>query len=181
MEPALGIELFVLRATKVNDLVPAQTNLWEEQSGWDDTKLSELMDRIAGKVGTASIQRFLPAAHYWPERSFRPARSMDEVTTTEWKADRPRPLRLFAKPEPIQVTAPIPDYPPMNFRYKGVLHKITHAEGPERIEQEWWLQEGEHRDYYAVENEQGGRYWLFRSGHYQQERKLQWFIHGIFA
>jgi hypothetical protein len=53
------------------------------------------------------------------------------------------------------------------------------ADGPERIEQEWWIQEGQHRDYYTVEDEEGCRYWLFRSGHYEED--YEWFIHGFFA
>ena len=85
----------------------------------------------------------------------------------------------MATPEYIEVTAPVPDYPPMLFRYKGKLHKIIKADGPERIEQEWWLQDGQHRDYYAVEDEEGYRYWLFRLGHYDEN--YQWFIHGFFA
>jgi protein ImuB len=90
-------------------------------------------------------------------------------------------MQLLAIPQHIEVTAPIPDYPPMNFRYKNKLHKIKKADGPERIEQEWWIQEGEHRDYYAVEDEDGNRYWLFRSGHYTGDKRNQWFIHGFFA
>ncbi|HEU4902126.1 MAG TPA: DNA polymerase Y family protein, partial [Flavisolibacter sp.] len=84
-------------------------------------------------------------------------------------------------PERIDVTAPIPDYPPMLFRYKGTMHKIIKADGPERIEQEWWIQDGEHRDYYCVEDEEGRRYWLFRSGHYNEEKTPLWFLHGFFA
>ena len=69
----------------------------------------------------------------------------------------------------------------MLFRYKGQLHKIAKADGPERIEREWWLDEGPHRDYYTVEDEAGQRYWLFRSGHYTEEQTPHWFIHGFFA
>jgi len=65
---------------------------------------------------------------------------------TEWRLDRPRPIQLLATPENIEVTVPVPDYPPMNFRYKGKLHKIKKADGSERVEQEWWIQEGQHRD-----------------------------------
>jgi protein ImuB len=79
------------------------------------------------------------------------------------------------------VSAPIPDYPPMVFRYKGVVHEIKKADGPERIEREWWLEEGEHRDYYAVEDQEGRRYWLFRSGHYDVDNPHAWFIHGFFS
>jgi protein ImuB len=69
----------------------------------------------------------------------------------------------------------------MLFIHKGQRHKITRAEGPERIEQEWWISNGEHRDYYAVENEQGVRYWIFRLGHYSGVKTYQWFLHGYFA
>ncbi len=69
----------------------------------------------------------------------------------------------------------------MLFRCKGKLHTIRKADGPERIEPEWWLQEGEHRDYYAVEDQDGHRYWIFRLGHYDTTKKVQWFLHGIFA
>jgi len=181
IEPALGIELFTLEAGKVEDASPVQEMLWNDKGGLDDTGLSELLDRIAGKIGPDQIHRYVPDEHFWPERSFKTAAAINEKTTTKWKADRPRPLQLLSKPAPIEVTAPIPDYPPMLFRYKGKLHKIIKADGPERIEQEWWLQEGLHRDYYSVEDEEGNRYWLFRSGHYDAGKSYQWFIHGFFA
>jgi len=179
IEPGLGIELFVLEAPKVEDHLAEQEKLWELKGGLDDIRLSELIDRLTGKFGSNSIHRFLPDEHYWPERSIKPASSIQEKATTEWRLDRPRPIQILPQPEHIEVTAPVPDYPPMNFRYKGKLHKIIKADGPERIEQEWWLQEGQHRDYYAVEDEEGCRYWLFRSGHYDE--KYEWFIHGFFA
>lgn len=179
IEPALGIELFVLEAAKVEEHTAAQQKLWQARFGLDNINLSELIDHIAGKVGSDVIHRFLPEEHYWPERSFKPALSLQEQKSTEWKLDRPRPLQLLSAPEEIEVTAPVPDYPPMLFRYKGKLHKIKKADGPERIEQEWWIQEGQHRDYYAIEDEDGNRYWLFRLGHYNEDYK--WFIHGFFT
>ena len=181
IEPALGIELFTLEAGKIEDISPAQQKFWDPASGLDDTGLSELMDRLAGKIGTNAIYRYVPDEHYWPERSMKPGSSLTEKTNSDWRVDRPRPMQLLTKPELIEVTAPIPDYPPMNFRHKGKLHKIAKADGPERIEQEWWLQQGSHRDYYCVEDEEGLRYWLFRLGHYDEEKTYQWFIHGFFA
>jgi protein ImuB len=181
IEPALGIELFTMDALKVEDLAAKQENLWGDHAGLQDIGLSELLDRVAGKLGADKIHRFLPDEHYWPERSYKLATTLNEPLQTAWKAGRPRPLQLLPRPEAIEVTAPIPDYPPMNFRYKGTLHKIIKADGPERIEQEWWLQQGQHRDYYYVEDEQGHRYWLFRLGHYDTTKLYQWFIHGFFA
>lgn len=180
IEPALGIELFVLEALHVEELHSRQEQLWEKNDGIDDVSLSELLDRISSKLVSCNIQRFRADEHYWPERSFKATSTLQEKPSTSWRTDRPRPLHLLSKPEPIEVTAPVPDYPPMLFRYKGQLHKIMKADGPERIEQEWWLQQGQHRDYYYVEDENGYRYWLFRSGHYDVERTYQWYMHGFF-
>lgn len=181
IEPKEGIELFLLEATVVEHAVVKQEGLWRLQNAAIDTKVLDLMDRFAARFGQEAIQRFLPTEHYWPERSFKKAIDLNEEPTTEWKLDRPRPLQLLIPPELITVTAPIPDYPPLNFKYKGQLHTIKKADGPERIEQEWWIQDGEHRDYYAVEDEEGRRYWLFRSGHYNETTTPEWFLHGFFA
>lgn len=179
IDPGLGIELFIVEAKKAEDVPSLQENLWDDQCTIDHPKFGELMDRINGKIGFGHIHRYLPNEHYWPERSIKESTPFYEQPTTEWKIDRPRPIQLLSTPEPIQVTAPIPDYPPMLFRYKGKLHIIKKADGPERIEQEWWLQEGPHRDYYAVEDAEGQRYWLYRSGHYGENQ--QWYLHGFFA
>jgi protein ImuB len=69
----------------------------------------------------------------------------------------------------------------MLFRYKGRLHQINKADGPERIEREWWLEEGEYRDYYQVEDAEGRRYWIFRAGDYAEKKSIQWFLCGFFA
>ena len=180
IEPALGIELFILEISRVEDCYPVQEKIWEGSGGLHDVRLAELIDRLGSRFGLQSIHRYIPAEHYWPERSYKLATGLTEEPAHSWKENLARPLYLLGKPQVILVTAPIPDYPPMLFRYKGVLHKITKADGPERIEQEWWLQEGQHRDYYYVEDESGCRYWLFRLGHYD-DPSFQWFIHGYFA
>lgn len=180
IEPDMGIELFILEALKVEPLSAFQEMIWQKADGLQNIHLAELIDRFTGKFGATPIRRYLPDEHYWPERSVRSAISIHEKKTTEWKLDRPRPIQLLNNPEHIEVTAPVPDYPPMNFRYKGQLHKIIKADGPERIEQEWWLQQGQHRDYYYVEDEEGKRYWLFRLGHYT-DHSYEWFIHGFFV
>ena len=181
IEPALGIEFFLLEAGKVEDVTVMQEKLWEQSAGLQSTQLSELLDRISGKIANVCIHRYLPDEHYWPERSIKPAASLEEKTTTNWQTGKARPLQLLAKPESVEVTSPHPDYPPMLFFYKGKRHKVTRADGPERIEQEWWLQQGEHRDYYSVEDEEGYRYWIFRLGHYGTENYSGWFMHGFFA
>jgi protein ImuB len=174
LAPGPGIDLFILQATAVEDLVPPQEKLWAT-TGTENNSVALLLDRIAGKIGKDSIHRFQPAPHYWPERAMQPA-----TTQPVEQVRAPRPEKLLPKPLPIEVTAPIPDYPPMLFRFRHQLHEIRKADGPERIEREWWLDEGEHRDYYTVEDALGRRYWIFRLGHYAIDQS-QWYIHGFFA
>jgi protein ImuB len=180
IEPALGIELFVLEAPKVETYHPKQEKMWEDSGGLEDIRLSELIDRLASRIGKQSIHRYVPDEHYWPERSYKPVASLSEIPTSSWRTDKVRPLQLLKVPERIDVTSLMPDYPPMLFVHKGKIHNIIKADGPERIEQEWWIQKGQHRDYYRVEDEDGNRYWLFRLGHYH-DKIYQWFLHGFFA
>jgi protein ImuB len=180
IEPALGIELFVLEAPIVEEVIIVQESMWATATGLENNNVVELIDRINGKLGNI-VHRYLPDEHYWPERSFKEGVSLQEKPATVWKAGRPRPINLLTNPDPVEVAAPIPDYPPMHFSYKGELHKIKNADGPERIEREWWMDAGQHRDYYYVEDTEGNRYWLFRLGHYEDDKKHRWFIHGFFA
>ncbi|MGF7042641.1 Y-family DNA polymerase [Mucilaginibacter lappiensis] len=179
IEPALGIELFVLEAPKVEDMETVQEQLWVVDRGLADTALAELLDRVAGRVGAEAIRRYLPAEHYWPERSVKVAASLTEEPAAAWPVAL-RPMRLLTEPEPIEVMALVPDNPPKTFTYKDKRHRIIKADGPERIGREWWQDSGEHRDYYVVEDSEGQRYWVFRSGHYDGG-DARWYLHGYFA
>jgi protein ImuB len=101
-----------------------------------------------------------------------------------------RPLRLFERPEPIEVLfAEVPDKPPRHFKWRRASHTIVRAEGPERVAMEWWRSQETMptRDYFRVEDEAGVRFWLFRNGLYGeivQDGKAvppHWFVHGLFA
>jgi protein ImuB len=95
----------------------------------------------------------------------------------------PRPLLLLPRPEPAEAVALIPEGPPRQFRWRGVLHHVAEAQGPERIAPEWWQRTGEdERDYYMVEDTAGRRFWLYRAGIYGRSKTAPtWFMHGVFA
>jgi protein ImuB len=181
IEPALGIELLVLEASLVEAVNDKQAGLWAGKPGVESEEIAELIDRIMGRIGNEGIRRYQPSEHYWPERAAAPGDHEDNRIDGEWWNDRPRPIQLLEQPELIQAMALTPDYPPKMFTYRGKRHVIVAADGPERIEREWWLDPGEHRDYYVVEDEEGGRYWLFRSGHYDSQESQLWYLHGYFA
>lgn len=113
----------------------------------------------------------------------------------------PRPLRLLRQPEPIEAIASLPDEPPVLFRWRQRLHKVTGARGPETVAPDWCLRQEEERppssqkharrddgkpsmrDYFAVEDSEGARFWLFREGRYGAASGTlpRWFLHGVFG
>lgn len=108
----------------------------------------------------------------------------DAAPAPEAEAPPDRPLRLFARPEPVEVMAEVPEGPPLRFRWRRVVHEVARVEGPERIAPEWWRgEEGERtRDYFRVEDADGRRYWLFREGLYEREPgRPVWYVHGLFG
>jgi protein ImuB len=98
----------------------------------------------------------------------------------------PRPIRLFEPPEPVEAFWLLPDDPPFRFAWRRRRHRVTRADGPERIAEEWWLPESfgavdAIRDYYRVEDEEGQRFWLFRAGLHGGDQPPRWFVHGVFS
>jgi protein ImuB len=179
IEPDLGIELFEMEALLVEKISETQESLWHK-TGNDVTALAELLDKMASKMGPHTIHRYLPQEQHWPEHSIQATQSLEDKPQTEWNTHLVRPLHLLPSPESIEVMVPLPDYPPLHFKYRGEILRVVKADGPERIEQEWWLQSGPPRDYYTVEDESGKRYWLFRLGLYGIGDP-KWFLHGFFA
>ena len=51
-----------------------------------------------GKIGGQNIHRYLPDAHYWPERSFKETKDIHEKPIIDWKLEKPRPLQLLKIP-----------------------------------------------------------------------------------
>lgn len=187
LDLGFGIEAATLEASETAVLAPLQTSLAGSGQGplRDGTALAALADRIANRDGGGRLSAFLPVASHLPERAERRGSPFGKGHGTfPEAAELPRPLLLLAPPEPVKVIAAVPDGPPMHFTWRRAGHRVTKADGPERIEAEWWraLQKpGPARDYYLVEDEAGRRYWLFRQGLYQEaDTPPAWFIHGLF-
>jgi protein ImuB len=147
--------------------------------------LAALVDRLGVRLGLASVHRLAPVESHIPERAQAPAPAL-EIPGGGWPAAPARPVRLLASPEPIDATAPVPDDPPVLFRWRRLLHRVVRADGPERIAAEWWRgatapDPAEIRDYYRVEDAEGRRFWLYRAGLFRPGAAPSWYLHGIFA
>lgn len=147
--------------------------------------LAPLIDRLAARFGADCVYRLTPVASAVPERTVRRADPLAPPGGETWPAHLPRPVRLLSPPQPVQALAMLPDQPPAAFTWRRVRHRIRRADGPERIFGEWWRRPGEEqavRDYWAVEDEAGDRFWLYRSGDGERPEtgNLAWFLHGVF-
>lgn len=187
VDPGFGVEAAVLVAHDVAPLQHAQADLVAAAADVRNADLAPLVDRLRNRLGADNVWRAAPFASYVPERAVTRTPPLAAPTGQGWPPDRPRPVRLFRKPLPIEAVAPVPDDPPLLFRWRGRTHRIRRAEGPERIGAEWWRAAWADndidrvRDYYRVEDEAGARYWLFRTGLYGHDRPTKWFLHGVFA
>jgi protein ImuB len=182
IDPGLGLEDMVLTAHSVEKLAAAQLGLDGEAAHNDSADLAALIDRLANRLGTRALAQPIARESHIPERAVRfvpPLARRD--ATVSWSPVKLRPIRLLPRPEPIEATAPIPDDPPLLFRWRQRAHRVRRADGPERIAAEWWRAREEPHDYYRVEDEDGQRFWLYRAGLYRPEIAPRWFLHGFFG
>jgi protein ImuB len=194
LDPGFGFDLARLSVLAAEPFRPEQVALGHQENA---AELDGLVDRLAARLGSRRIARLVAQDSHIPELAAAALPAQLSITRREngWEGFRrfraavelaPRPLRLLAQPERIQVAPMEVDKPPIKFQWRRAWHEVASADGPERIEAAWWTDlEGRPRDYFRVEDRAGRRFWLFREGLYRdqewEERFPLWFMHGFFA
>ena len=187
LDPGFGVELMILAAPEVEAWSGAQDALPEPARSrnrrWARTarSISPTGWRCGWARRTSSACCRATAICRSACRSRQPSRARLPPDGA-WARARldlkgARPTRLLQRPEPVDVTALLPDDPPRQFRWRQHAHRVVRVEGPERMANEWWRPRPDGkpmpparvppvRDYYRVEDDDGGRFWLFRDGPY---------------
>ncbi len=192
LDPGFGFDMARLSVLTAEPCPPEQIGIGGTE---ENVELGRFVDRLSARLGTQRVRRPIAQDSHIPEIAGTSLPAQMTATDDGWKAFyryraeadlAPRPLRLLARPEPIEAVAEIPDGPPLRFRWRRALHEVTASEGPERIEGAWWSEHGgPARDYFRVEDKAGLRFWLFRAGLYRDlapgKSLPAWFLHGIFA
>jgi protein ImuB len=187
IDAGYGFDFLRLSALATAEYQEEQGDLAAEDSDSGED-LALFVDRVHARLGEQAVMRPALVESHIPERAVKFFPNAASIAERQASPALPegleRPIRLFQRPEPVEVTAEIPDGPPANFRWRRSLYRVAGAEGPERIAPEWWREKGAGptRDYYRVEDEDGRRYWLYREGLYGVSKTPpRWFMQGLFA
>ncbi len=87
-------------------------------------------------------------------------------------------LRLVEPPASVESEGALdadPPRPPIAVAIDGRRRRVASAHGPTRLEGEWWTEAPMARDYFEVETEDGGHYWLYRD-----RADGRFYLHGVF-
>jgi protein ImuB len=200
IDPGLGVENMILALFAAEPLPPEQAGFSpllnppplageeRQRSGRVGAAIAPLLDRLGARLGLDAISRIEVRESHIPERASVcvPFGAAQRSRPGARNVGRPpRPIRLFAPPEPIEASWLLPDDPPFRFTWRRRPYRVRRADGPERIADEWWTAGGSAaadaiRDYYRVEDAEGRRFWLFRAG-LPGAPPPRWFVHGVFA
>jgi protein ImuB len=189
LDPGFGFDLARLSVLTAEPCPPQQIGLTDSE---DQAELDRLVDRLSARLGSRRVSRLVAQDSHIPEQACAlvaaQAVGPAQAGWAEFREFRrtvdlsPRPPRLLLRPEPIEAVAAVPDGPPIRFRWRRALHEVIAAHGPERIEGEWWSEDGgPARDYFHIEDRAGRRFWLFRADLYHLTASPSWFMHGMFG
>jgi protein ImuB len=200
VDPGFGYDMLRLAALVTERVDAAQTGLAQPDHA---AELAHLIDRLGARFGLRRVTRMVAQDTHIPEFAVAAVGAASVAAHARHPGPRTgsplsrgraeleqdsniptRPIRLLARPEPVEALAEVPDGPPVRFRWRHVLHEVAHVEGPERIAMEWWRDADNRaltRDYFRVESREGVRVWLYREGLVRSGEPTRWFLHGVFA
>ena len=190
LDLGFGIDALALSASVTEPLHARQSSALADTGPDLAAARDALVDRLSARLGDEAVLAPALTESWLPEVAER-LRPFSAAAAETGAAPElgPRPILLFDPPEPIEAMAELPDGAPARFTWRRAPRRVMRASGPERLAPEWWKETGTRpqrraRDYYRVEDEQGGRYWVFREGLYDGshcEAAPTWWMHGLFA
>ena len=190
LELGFGLDALMLTADIVEPMAAAQTALEAEAEARQVESLAALIDRLTARLGEARVLTPERVDSWIPERAERLRPALGRRVEGDPGGMGRRPILLLDPPEPIRDPLfDLPDGAPARFTWRRAPRRVIRAEGPERLAPEWWrTAKARTRDYYCLEDAEGGRYWVFREGLYGREyaggadeRAPTWWMHGVLA
>jgi protein ImuB len=161
-----GIEV---RVPTLGPIHPPQRELFGERDLSGDRSVVALVDELTGRLGPSAVVSAEMTFDPRPERSF----TYYPFAPSDGPAVQPaavRPLTIF-DPHKVSVECDEAGHPVR--WHEGRRGSNLHAQPLERVHFGWWGGDAGERDYFAVQDEAGVRWWLMRRGG-------DWYIAGAF-
>lgn len=139
--------------------------------------VGRLIERLASRLGAASIQRLAMIGDHRPERCLRMVPALDATGQPQGKPSAlrgdfaARPAWLLPHPLPLLMRQHKPFY----------QSSLTLLAGPERVEAGWWDDALAVRDYFVASNDAHLLLWIYRERPGIDSEATGWFLHGFFA
>jgi protein ImuB len=184
-EPVCALSLRVVSA---EPLPENQGDFFDAQMDWE--AFGRFLDQLSHSLGKEAVLRVETRPEHQPELACqwtpvvqpkkKEPRQPEKSTAKKVPAMPPRPtaarpLKLWARPAPIQVESFKPPGRPSCFRWGPMDYQVLSAWGPERIETGWWRGQNVQRDYFVVATHRGDRFWIF-----ENPKEKRWYVHGVF-
>jgi protein ImuB len=186
-----GVIAVQLHAVVTQRLGDAQSQLIGGEEEQNAAELEHLVERLRARLGgdvNGGVNGDVNGGVNWvelveshiPERAFRwrDGPATKKLSSHHARIGEFRPLSLLPRPRAIKVIvtpSECLDGQPISFTDAGIVHRLDHVRGPERMTGEWWTGQHKTRDYFDALDTVGNRYWLFRVS-----ETRRWFLHGIF-
>jgi protein ImuB len=141
-------------------------------------QLQQLIDRLAARLGTGSVQRLQSREDHRPELAWgtQPAQ-LAEAGFSSLLGNRFAKTRFRELPPSLHDVPPGPPRPCWLLpEPRAISVPAQLLAGPERIESGWWDGGDVARDYYLARGGDGARLWV-----YQDLRSGGWHLHGYWA
>jgi protein ImuB len=193
--PVVAVELVVVEegeaAPGTLELFPR--HLQGEADAPDPAAVDLAVARLRAAFGAEAVHGTHLVDRHRPEAAFEPvAFTLEAAPRSRKKRSPPRPrvlplltyrsggsaLRLVEPPASVDAEGAVgddPPRPPVAVAIGGRRRRVAAAHGPTRLEGEWWTDTPLARDYFEVETDDGGHYWLYRD-----HADGRFYLHGVF-
>ncbi len=171
-----GADWFRLVAKRLEPVKPRQKILGGEVSAKAED-FDQLMSTLGNRLGFDRVRRFIPQDYHVPELEFSTVEAATQNSGDWSRAHRPRPFRVFEKPERLRTLKA--GRPPLAFEWRRQAYNTVSAIGPERLAPPWWLlRDLRQRDYWKTLTDSGQCLWLMT---YPGGDPPEWFVAGRFV
>jgi len=127
------------------------------------SNIDHLLEQLQARLGRDAIRKVYSVSDHRPEYAYR---FNEMVSKKKQRLNQQRPFWLLPEPQAL----------PQKDNLPWLNGPVNLLKGPERIEAGWWSGDDVRRDYYIAIDKHGSHLWIF-----QEFKRQQWYLHGVFS